>query len=106
MYRVPKLSRVRGNMMSTASQDERQSTANSAARRGAEKLYDEVQNLQSDLRILSSKVSRMAEEGLSRAQETVSETVQGAEEVVRRNPVSAVAIAVGIGFLLSIVLRR
>jgi ElaB/YqjD/DUF883 family membrane-anchored ribosome-binding protein len=48
----------------------------------------------------------MAEEGLSRAQETVSETVQGAEEVVRRNPVSAVAIAVGIGFLLSIVLRR
>jgi ElaB/YqjD/DUF883 family membrane-anchored ribosome-binding protein len=48
----------------------------------------------------------MAEQGLGRAQETVSETVLEAEEAVRRNPYSAVAIAIGIGFVLGIVLRR
>jgi ElaB/YqjD/DUF883 family membrane-anchored ribosome-binding protein len=92
--------------MPTASSEEARSTIGSAARHGADKLYDDVQSLQSDLKTLSSKVGRMAEQGLSRAQETVSETVLEAEEAVRRNPYSAVAIAIGIGFVLGIVLRR
>lgn len=92
--------------MSTASRDERRSMADSNARQGVDKLYNEVQSLQSDLRTLSSKVSHLADEGLSRAQERVSETVHEAKEAVRRNPYSVVAIAVGLGFLLGIVLRR
>jgi ElaB/YqjD/DUF883 family membrane-anchored ribosome-binding protein len=88
------------------SSEEPRSTVGSAARQGVDKLYDDVQSLQSDLKRLSSKVGRMAEQGLSRAQERVPESFHEAEEAVRRNPYSAVAIAVGIGFVLGIVLRR
>lgn len=92
--------------MPTASPDVRQSGASSAARQGVEQLYDQIENIQSDLKTLSSKVSRLAGEGLSRAQDSVSDTVQDAEEAVKSNPYSAVAIAVGFGFLLGILLRR
>ena len=92
--------------MPTTSPEERLSAVGRTARQGAEKLFDEVQSLQSDLKTLSSKVSHLADEGLSRAKESVSESVLEAEEAVRRNPYYAVAIAVGVGFLLGIFLRR
>ena len=101
--------------MPTASPQERrtglESTASqgglgSAASQGADKLYDQVETLQSELKTLSSKVARLADEGLSRARDSVVETVQDAERAVKSNPFSAIGIAVGVGFLLGILLRR
>jgi len=92
--------------MPTASPEVRQSGASGAARQGVEQLYDQVETLQSELRTLTSKVGHLADKGLSRARDAVSETVQDAEQAVRSNPYSAVAIAVGVGFLLGVLLRR
>jgi ElaB/YqjD/DUF883 family membrane-anchored ribosome-binding protein len=101
--------------MPTASPQERRSglgnTASqgdlgSAASQGVDKLYDQVETLQSELKTLSSKVARIADEGLSRARESVVDTVQDAERAVKSNPFSAIGIAVGVGFLLGILLRR
>jgi ElaB/YqjD/DUF883 family membrane-anchored ribosome-binding protein len=78
----------------------------SAASQGVDKLYDQVETLQSELKTLSSKVARIADEGLSRARESVVDTVQDAERAVKSNPFSAIGIAVGVGFLLGILLRR
>jgi ElaB/YqjD/DUF883 family membrane-anchored ribosome-binding protein len=101
--------------MPTASPQERrpglgntasQSDLGSAASQGVDKLYDQVETLQSELKTLSSKVARIADEGLSRARESVVDTVQDAERAVKSNPFSAIGIAVGVGFLLGILLRR
>jgi ElaB/YqjD/DUF883 family membrane-anchored ribosome-binding protein len=92
--------------MPTASPGERQSGMGSAASQGVDKLYDQVESLQSELKTLSSKVTRLADQGLSRARETMSETVHDAEEAVKSNPLSAVAIAIGLGVLLGILFRR
>jgi len=55
---------------------------------------------------LTSTVGRIANKQLGRAQDTAIETAREAEEAIRRNPLSAVAIAAGLGFLFGVFTRR
>jgi ElaB/YqjD/DUF883 family membrane-anchored ribosome-binding protein len=59
-----------------------------------------------DLHNLSSTVGRGANKQMGRAQDKAIETANQAEEAIKQNPLSAVAIAVGLGFLFGVFTRR
>ena len=67
---------------------------------------DQIDALRADIQALSSTVTRIANRQLSRAQDKAIEAAQEAEDALRRNPISAVAIAVGLGFLCGVFMRR
>ena len=50
--------------------------------------------------------SRMASKQFDRAQDVAVDAYDETEAAIRRNPLTAVAIALGIGFLLGVVLVR
>lgn len=74
--------------------------------RDTEDLADQIDAIRADVQSLTSTVSRIANKQLSRAQDKALETANEAEEAIRRNPLSAVAIAVGLGFLFGVFTRR
>lgn len=92
--------------MSTTSSDNRSNPAGAAARQGADKLYSEVEKIQSELKALGAKVGEIAGEGFNRVQDGTAEGIHETGEIVRRNPFAALAIAVGLGLLLGAILRR
>jgi ElaB/YqjD/DUF883 family membrane-anchored ribosome-binding protein len=74
--------------------------------RDTEELNDQIDAIRADIQSLTSTVSRMANKQLGRAQDKAVETANQAEEAIRQNPLSAVAIAVGLGFLFGVFTRR
>ena len=74
--------------------------------RDTEELADQIDAIRSDIQSLTSTVSRMANKQINRAQDKAVETANQAEEAIRQNPLSAVAIAVGFGFLFGVFTRR
>jgi ElaB/YqjD/DUF883 family membrane-anchored ribosome-binding protein len=82
-----------------------------AAKRGAgprdtEDLANQIEAIRADLQNLTSTVGRIANKQVNRAQDRARETAYEAEEAIRRNPLQAVAIAVGLGFLFGVFTRR
>ena len=82
-----------------------------AAKRGAgtrdtEDLTNQIEAIRADLQNLTSTVGRIASKQVNRAQDKAKETAYEAEEAIRRNPLQAVAIAVGLGFLFGVFTRR
>jgi ElaB/YqjD/DUF883 family membrane-anchored ribosome-binding protein len=77
-----------------------------AASREADELADQIEAIRADLQSLSSTVGRIANTQMGRAQDKAMETANQAEEAIRQNPLSAVAIAVGLGFLFGVFTRR
>lgn len=82
-----------------------------AAKRGAgapdaEDLANQIDAIRVDLQNLTSTVGRIASKQVNRAQDRAKETAYEAEEAIRRNPLSAIAIAVGLGFLFGVFTRR
>jgi ElaB/YqjD/DUF883 family membrane-anchored ribosome-binding protein len=71
-----------------------------------EDLVGQIEAIRSDLQNLTSTVSRVANQQMSRAQEMALDTARDAEDSIRRNPFTAVAIAAGLGFLLGVFTRR
>jgi ElaB/YqjD/DUF883 family membrane-anchored ribosome-binding protein len=71
-----------------------------------EEWTDQLDVIRADLERLSSTVSRIANRQIERAQDKAVEAAQQAEEAVRRNPTSALAIAFGVGFLFGAFTRR
>ena len=67
---------------------------------------DQLDTIRADLERLTSRVSRVANTQIERAQDKAVEAAQQAEEAVRRNPMSALAIAFGVGFLFGAFTRR
>jgi ElaB/YqjD/DUF883 family membrane-anchored ribosome-binding protein len=65
----------------------------------AYELADHIEEIRAELQSLRSTVGRIANKEISRAQEQ-------AEDAIRQNPLSAVAIAVGLGFLFGVFTRR
>jgi ElaB/YqjD/DUF883 family membrane-anchored ribosome-binding protein len=55
---------------------------------------------------LTGQVRRAGDHQLERAQDAATEAVKAVEDAVRQNPLSALGIALGIGFLVGILLRR
>jgi uncharacterized protein YjbJ (UPF0337 family) len=78
----------------------------SELRRGSEDLAEQLDAIRADIQSLASTASRIANRQLERAQDKAIEAAEQAEDAVRRNPTSAVAIAFGIGFLFGALTRR
>jgi ElaB/YqjD/DUF883 family membrane-anchored ribosome-binding protein len=78
----------------------------SAAGRDTDDLANQIDAIRADIQSLSSTVGRIANKQINRAQDKALETANEAEEAIRRNPLSAVAIAVGLGFLFGVFTRR
>ena len=74
--------------------------------RDTEEIADQIDAIRADLQSLTSTVSRIANKQINRAQDKAVETAGQAEEAIRQNPLSAVAIAVGLGFLFGVFTRR
>ena len=82
-----------------------------AAKRGApgrdaDNLANQIDAIRADLQNLTSTVGRIAKGQVNRAQDKAMETTNEAEEAIRRNPLQAVAIAAGLGFLFGVFTRR
>jgi ElaB/YqjD/DUF883 family membrane-anchored ribosome-binding protein len=67
---------------------------------------DQIDAIRADIEALASTVGRIANRQLNRAQDKMAETARDAEDAFRRNPIAAVAIAAGLGFLFSAFTRR
>jgi ElaB/YqjD/DUF883 family membrane-anchored ribosome-binding protein len=65
----------------------------------AYELADQIDAIRAELQSLRSTVGRVAKE-------KAVETANQAEEAIRQNPLYAVAIAVGLGFLFGVLTRR
>ena len=65
-----------------------------------------LQTLRKDIEGLTGSITRAGGHQAERVQDVASEAVTALETAVRRNPASALGIALGIGFLVGIVLRR
>jgi ElaB/YqjD/DUF883 family membrane-anchored ribosome-binding protein len=92
--------------MSSTDSDIRAGGAKRGASRDADELANQIDAIRTDLQSLTSTVSRIAKGQVSRAQDKAMETAYEAEEAIRRNPLQAVAIAVGLGFLFGVFTRR
>ena len=78
----------------------------SSTGRDTEDLAKQIDAIRADMQNLTSTVSKIANKQMSRAQDKAMETAQEAEEVIKRNPLQAVAIAAGLGFLFGVFTRR
>jgi len=77
-----------------------------AGPRDADELASQIEAIRADLQSLTSTVTRIAKGQMSRAQDKAMETAYEAEDAIRRNPLQAVAIAAGLGFLFGVFTRR
>jgi len=93
---------------------ERYGYAKNKARREIEDWYrsteshlaDEIETLRTEIQSLTSTVGRIANKQLGRAQVRATEAAHEAEDAITRNPLTAVAIAVALGFLFGVFTRR
>lgn len=69
-------------------------------------LADQIETLRSEIQSLASTVGRIANKQIGRAQVRATEAAHEAEAAITRNPLTAIAIAVGLGFLLGVITRR
>ena len=71
-----------------------------------EELAEQIATIRAEVQNLTSTVGRIANKQLGRAQDKAVEAASQAEEAIRQNPLQAVAIAVGLGFLFGVLTRR
>ena len=71
-----------------------------------QKIAEHLATLRQDVEALTGSVARTGGHQFERVQDKASEAVSAVETAVRRDPVSSLGIALGLGLLLGIVLRR
>jgi uncharacterized protein YjbJ (UPF0337 family)/ElaB/YqjD/DUF883 family membrane-anchored ribosome-binding protein len=69
-------------------------------------LSDKVDAIRGDVQRLAATVGDVAKRQAGRAQDGAVEAMHTAESYIRQNPLQAVAIAVGLGFLYGLFTRR
>ena len=69
-------------------------------------LSDEVDAIRDDVQKLAATIGDVAKRQAGRAQDGAVEAMHTAENYIRQNPLQAVAIAVGLGFLYGLFTRR
>ena len=74
--------------------------------RETDDLASQIDAIRADIQNLTSTVGRIANKQMKGAQDKAIEAAGEAEEAIRRNPLSAVAIAAGLGFLFGVFTRR
>lgn len=65
-----------------------------------------LQSLRKEIEGLTGSVARAGGHQAERAQDTMKEAVAAIEAATKRNPIQALAVALGVGFLVGIILRR
>ena len=65
-----------------------------------------LQTLRKDIEGLTGSIARAGGHQAERAKDVTNEALAALETAVKRNPTQALGIALGIGFLVGIVLRR
>jgi len=81
-------------------------TGKRSTSREADDLAAQIEAIRADMQNLTSTVSRIGSAQMNRAQDKAKETAQEAQEAIKRNPLQAVAIAAGLGFLFGVFTRR
>ena len=71
-----------------------------------QKISKHVSSLRGDIDKITASVKRAGVHQAEHARDAASEVVSSVEKAVQRDPVTAVGIALGVGLLLGIVLRR
>ena len=69
-------------------------------------LSDEVVAIRDDVQKLAATIGDVAKRQAGRAQDNAVDAMHTAENYIRQNPLQAVAIAVGLGFLYCVFTRR
>jgi ElaB/YqjD/DUF883 family membrane-anchored ribosome-binding protein len=69
-------------------------------------LANQIAAIRADLQNLTGTVSRIASKQVNRAQDKAVDVANDVEEAIRRNPLQAIAMAVGLGFLFGVFTRR
>jgi uncharacterized protein YjbJ (UPF0337 family) len=69
-------------------------------------LAEQIETLRSGIQSLASTVERIAEEQLPHARSKAREVLNEAEDALKRNPLAVVAIVLGLGFLIGVIMRR
>lgn len=87
-------------MATTQSSEDRKSGS------GKDDLSADINALRADFQKLSETFTKLTGEQVGRVQEKASNTAVEAEDSIRRNPLAAIAIAVGLGFLVGVMTRR
>jgi ElaB/YqjD/DUF883 family membrane-anchored ribosome-binding protein len=93
-------------MSSTTESDLRRSGMRQASSRDADDVAAQIDSIRTDLQNLTTTVGNLAKTQMNRAQDKAVETAVQAEEVIRRNPLQAVGLAAGLGFLFGLFTRR
>lgn len=92
--------------MSSIPTSEMRSSATKRTGATGSDVAEQIDAIRADIEALTSTVARIANRQLSRAQDKMVETARDAEDAFRRNPIAAVAIAAGLGFLFGVFTRR
>ena len=92
--------------MSSIDSDRTGPAKRSGGTRDADDLANQIDAIRADVQNLTSTVGRIANKQINRAQDKAMETAYEAEEAIKRNPLQAVAIAAGLGFLFGVFTRR
>jgi ElaB/YqjD/DUF883 family membrane-anchored ribosome-binding protein len=71
-----------------------------------EKIAKHLQTLRKDIEGLTGAVAQAGGHQAERAKDAANEALAAIEDAVKRNPTKALGIALGVGFLVGIVLRR
>ncbi|MFO7476804.1 MAG: DUF883 C-terminal domain-containing protein [Methyloceanibacter sp.] len=71
-----------------------------------EAIAKHLRTLRKDIEDLGGTVARAGGHQAERAQDAMMEAVAAIEDAAKRNPLSTVGIALGVGFLVGIILRR
>ena len=71
-----------------------------------EAIAKHVASLRKDIEGLAGSIAQAGSHQAERVQDAANEAVSALETAVRRNPTQALGIALGIGFLVGVILRR
>ncbi len=96
-------------MSSTTDTDFRSAAAKKNAATSSattEDLAEQIEAIRADVQNLTSTLKRVANKQVGRAQDMAMEKAEEAEEAIRQNPLSAVAVAAGLGFVFGMFTRR
>lgn len=76
-----------------------------ALREEVEVIAKHVSTLRKDIEGLAASVARAGRHQAEHLEDEASEALDAIETAVRRNPIQAVGIALGVGFLIGLILR-
>jgi ElaB/YqjD/DUF883 family membrane-anchored ribosome-binding protein len=71
-----------------------------------EEIGKHLRTLRKDIEGLTGSIAQAGGHQAERAQDAMREAAAAVEDAVRRNPISTLGIALGVGFLVGIMLRR